>query len=129
MKIIVSTHQGTLYNETIDYCVVHNDDGEFAIMNDHIPVVAIINEGYVKIVRDSDEYYVVIFSGILEFHDNNVSVLAQEAHIGRDKDSAKKHLEEVRKERLEKNRQEQVDFTKKEKELRENLRTTQAGQL
>ena len=129
MKIIVSTHQGNLYNEDIDYCVVHNDDGEFAIMKDHIPVISVIDEGYVKIVRDENEYYVVIISGILEFHNNAVSVLAQEAHIGRDKDSAKQHLEEVRKERLEKNRKEQVDFTKKEKELRDNLRTTNAGQL
>ena len=31
MKIIVSTHQGVLYNEEIDYVVVHSDtDGEYA---------------------------------------------------------------------------------------------------
>lgn len=129
MKIIVSTHQGNLYNEEVDYVVVHNEDGEFAILKDHIPVVAVINEGYVKLVRDKDEYFIVVISGILEYHDNEVSVLAQEAHIGRDQNSAKSHLEEIRKERLEKNRKEQVDFTQKEKELREHLRTTKAGEL
>ncbi|MDE5566641.1 MAG: ATP synthase F1 subunit epsilon [Anaeroplasmataceae bacterium] len=129
MKIIVSTHQGNLYNEEVDYVVVHNDDGEFGILSNHIPVVAVIDEGYVKIVRDKDEFYIVVVSGILEFHDNEVSVLAQEAHIGKDKLSAKAHLEEIHKERLEKNRKEQVDFTQKEKELKEHLRTTKAGQL
>lgn len=129
MRIVVSTHQGNLYNEEVEYVVIRNEDGEFAIMNDHIPVVAVINEGYVKMVRDSSEFFVVIVSGIAEFHDNVISVLAQEAHIGRDKESAKAHLLQIRNERLEKNRQEQVDFTKKEKELREHLRTTKAGNL
>ena len=33
MKIIVSTHQGKLYDEEVDYVVVNNnEDGEFAIM-------------------------------------------------------------------------------------------------
>lgn len=129
MKIIVSTHQGNLYNEEVDYVVVRNDDGEFAILNNHIPVVCVINEGYVKMVRESEEFYVVIVSGILEFHNNEVSVLAQEAHIGVDKESAKAHLLDIRAERLDRNRQETVDFTKKEKELREHLKNAGAGKL
>lgn len=129
MRIIFSTHQGILYNEEVDYIVVHNSDGEFAILNDHIAVIAVIDEGYVKLVREQDQYYVAVMNGILEFHNNEVSVLAQEAHIGKDKESAKAHLDEFRKERLEQNRKEQVDFTQKEKELREHLRNSKAGQL
>ena len=130
MKIIVSTHQGTLYNDTVDYVVVHSTkDGEYGIMENHVPVVSIIEEGYVKLVRDKNEFYVVIFSGILEFHNNVVTVLVQEAHIGRSAESAKEHLNIIRKERLEKNRQESSDFTQKEKELRENLKKTRAGSL
>ncbi|MDE6655493.1 MAG: ATP synthase F1 subunit epsilon [Anaeroplasmataceae bacterium] len=129
MKLIVSTHQGILYNEEVDYVVVHNADGEFAILKEHIPVIAVMDEGYVKMVKDSNEFYVVITNGILEFHDNVASVLAQEAHLGKDKEEAKKALEDFRKERLNQNRQEQVDFTQKEKELREHLRNSKAGQL
>ena len=130
MRIIVSTHQGNLYNEEVDYVVVHSaSDGEFGIMQNHIPVVAVMDEGYVKIVRGNDQYYIVLVSGILEYHDNVVTVLVQEAHIGIDAQSAKSHLEEIRKERTEKNRQESVDFTQKEKELRENLKKAGAGSL
>ena len=32
MKIVVSTHQGTLYNEEIDYFTVHKTDGDFGVM-------------------------------------------------------------------------------------------------
>ncbi len=130
MRIIVSTHQGTLYDDTVDYVVVHSTkDGEYGIMENHVPVVSIIEEGYVKLVRDKNEFYVVIFSGILEFHNNVVTVLVQEAHIGENVEAAKKYLLEARAERLEKNRQEGTDFTQKEKELRESIARSKAGQL
>lgn len=129
MKLIVSTHQGVLYNEEVDYVVVHNADGEFAILKEHVPVIAVMDEGYVKMVKNSDEFFVVITNGILEFHDNVASVLAQEAHLGKDKEEAKQHLESFRKQRLNENRKEQVDFTQKEKELREHLKNSKAGHL
>ncbi len=129
MRLVVSTHQGVLYDEEVEYVVVHNADGEFAILKEHIPVIAVLDEGYVKMVKDANEFFVAITNGILEFHNNIASVLAQEAHIGKDKDEAKKQLEDFRKERLNQNRKEQVDFTQKEKELREHLRNSKAGHL
>lgn len=130
MRVIVSTHQGNLYNEEVDYVVIDsNKDGSFGIMENHVPVVAVMDEGYIKLVRDKDEYYVVLVSGIVEYHDGVVTALVQEAHIGRDQNQAKAYLEEIRKERMEKNKQESVDFTQKEKELRENLKKAAAGNL
>ena len=130
MKIVVSTHQGVLYNEVIDYVVVHDqDDGEYAIMENHIPVVSVMEEGYLKLVRGNDELYVIIVSGILEFHDNFCTVTVQQAQAGRTLESTKIHLAEVRKERLEKNRKESTDFTEKEQELREHIKRAKAGKL
>lgn len=129
MKLIVSTHQGILYDAEVDYVVVHNSDGEFAILKEHVPVIAVLDEGYVKLVQNNEEHFVAITNGILEFHDNVASVLAQEAHMGKSKEEAKQQLENFRKERLNENRKEQVDFTQKEKELREHLKNSKAGQL
>lgn len=130
MRIVVSTHQGNLYNEEVDYVVVHSDsDGEYAVMKDHVPVISVMDTGYIKLVRDKEEFYVVVVSGIFEYHDDLATILVQEAHIGRSAESAKVHLEEIRKERLEKNRQESSDFTQKEQELRENLKKANAGSL
>ena len=92
-------------------------------------VIAVMDEGYVKIVRGDVEYYIVVINGILDYHDNLATILVQEAHIGRDAESAKKHLLEVRRLRLEKNRKESVDLTQKEKELRENISKSKAGNL
>lgn len=130
MKIIVSTHQGNLYNEEVDYLVVHsNTDGDFGIMQNHVPVVSVMEEGYIKLVRDDIELYIVVLSGILEFSNNVATILVQEAHIGQNIESALEHLNAIRKEKLERNRKEGSDFTKKEKELRDHLKNSGAGSL
>lgn len=129
MKFLVSTHQGLLYDEELDYVVVHTEDNEFALMKDHIPLVCVISSGYVKMVRDQDIYYLALSNGILEYKNNVIQIIAQEAHIGVDEVRAKTHLDEVRKDRLEQNKKESSDFTKKESELIENLRKAKAGRL
>lgn len=130
MQIIISTHQGNLYNDTIDYVVVHNStDGEFACLENHVPIISILDEGYVKLVRGEDVLYVVICYGIFELHDNVATILCQEAHIGKTAESAKEHLDTLRKERINQNKQETVDFTQKEKELRDNISKSGAGSL
>lgn len=130
MNIVVSTHQGVLYNEEIDYVVVHSDvDGEYAVMKDHVPVMSVMDTGYVKLVKGNDEFFVILQSAIFEYKDNLAQVLVQEAMIGRTYESAKEHLLAARKERIEKNKKESVDFTQKEKELRENIKKSGAGSL
>lgn len=130
MNVVFSTHQGVLYNEDVDYVVVHSDtDGEYACLKDHVPVISVMDTGYIKLVKDKDEFYVVIQSGIFEFKDNLAQVLVQEAMIGKTYESAKSHLLAIRQERLERNRKESTDFTKMEQELRENIKTTKAGSL
>ena len=97
MQVVISTHQGNLYNEEVDYVVVHSEtDGGYGIMNNHVPVVSIIDEGYVKLVRGNDQFYVVIVSGVLEFHENVATILVQEAHIGNTPEYAKEALLEIR---------------------------------
>ena len=129
MRICVSTHQGKLYDDEITYVVVKNEDGEFAIMKDHVPIVCVIPRGYVKLVVPNQEVFLAVVNGVLQFNDNVINVIAQGAHIGYSKDSAQEHLDTVRNERLELNRKTNVDFTQKEKEILDNLRRSKAGSL
>lgn len=129
MKICVSTHQGKLYDDEITYAIVKNDDGEFAIMKNHIPLVCVIPTGYLKLVVERQEVYLAVINGMLEFKDNIINVIAQGAHIGYSKESALEHLQSVRNERLELNRKANVELTQKEKELIESIRMSKAGNL
>jgi len=130
MKITVTTPLGELYNEELDYVVITSKmNGEFAILKDHIPIISSIDTGYVKMVRGEQEVFTVIINGVIEYSNNVVSVIAQEAHIGMNKDSAMDHLETVRKDRLEENKRRNVDFAKAERELKQNVKEAKAGKL
>ena len=130
MKFVISTHKGVLYNDEIDYFVVKNDEGEFAILKDHTPVISVITSGYVKIVRESNvEYYYVLVNGLVEFSNNNATVLAQEAINGETYESAKAELERIRKERIETIKKSNLDYTKLEQDLRKNIKASKAGRL
>jgi len=129
MNIVVSTHQGQLLNDEVDYIVCKNESGEFAIMKDHIPTVAVIKKGFLKLVLNKQNLFVAIDNGILEFKENKVTVIAQDGFIGRDKDNVKLNLEKIIKERLEANRASSVDFTEKERDLIDNIKKSGAGKL
>lgn len=130
MQISVVTPQGLLYSEEIDYVVVSSKSlGEFAILKDHIPIISTIDEGYVKIVKGEKEIFTVVLNGVVEHQDNIVNVIAQEAHVGLNKDSAMEHLNEVRKLRIEENKRRQVDFLLAEKELKKSVKDAKASKL
>lgn len=130
MNISVVTPQGELYKEEIDYVVVTSKmNGEFAIMQGHIPIISTIDTGYVKMIKDEKEVFVVIINGVVEHQSNQINVIAQEAHVGISKDSAMDHLNKVREERLAENKRKNVDFAKAERELKKNVKDAKAGSI
>ena len=130
MKITVVTPQGELYNEEVEYVVVTSQmNGEFAIMKGHIPIISTIDTGYVKMVRGEQRLYTVVINGVVEHQNDVVNVIAQEAHIGMNENSAMQHLETVRKERLEENKRRNVDFVQAERELKKSVKEAKAGKL
>lgn len=127
IKVNVVTPDGQLLTEDVESIVVRNDDGEQGILKDHIPVVIAIDSGFVRLRRGEDLVYVTVLGGFLEFSNNVATVIAQEADVGRDYENALKHLKEYRQQRLEENRQRMIDFTKAERELREQVKNIQAS--
>lgn len=127
IKINVVTPRGKLFEEEATTIIVRNIDGEQAIMRDHTPVVIAINPGYVRLIRDDETLFVTIIGGFLEFSNNIVTVVAQEAEVGRDHENALKHLEDLRKKRLDENKRKNIDFTKAERELKEQIKSINAS--
>ena len=129
MELTILTHQGLVVKETVDFIQVVGDEHNFGILQNHIPLVTVINDGFIKYVIEKNEYFVSVCAAIFEFSNNVATVLAQEAQIGSNIDDAKLKMEEFRNERLKINRQETADFTKKEKELYDHMRNAGASKL
>jgi F-type H+-transporting ATPase subunit epsilon len=125
----VFTQQGKTYTDTITYAIVKNQDGEIGILKDHVPIIIQVREGFLKLVGDNQESYLVIEEAVVEFKDNELSILALEAQIGQTFEKAKAAFDKQKKEKLDFSKRENVDFSKQERELRENIKKSKAGQV
>jgi F-type H+-transporting ATPase subunit epsilon len=129
MRFKVLTQQGRSYQDDIEYVVVKNQEGELAILNDHIPIILHVLDGYLKFVQDKNETFLVVEQAVVEFKDNLLTVLALEAQIGQTLEKAKEAFDKMKKEKLELTKKENIDFSKQERELKENIMKSKAGQL
>jgi F-type H+-transporting ATPase subunit epsilon len=130
MKISIVTPDGELYNETVNSIIVSaSNNGDYAILNDHLPIISTIDTGYIKLAQDNLIYYVVVINGVVENHHNMITVIAQDAFIGDSKESAMENLMEIRKNRIEENRERNIELAKAEKELQKQIKQTGAGHL
>jgi F-type H+-transporting ATPase subunit epsilon len=119
---------GVQFQEAIDHFVVQSrSTGDFAVLEDHVPVIAALEYATIKLVTKSSTLFVVVINGNLEFSGNEASVIAQEANVGKTEAQALAALEEFREIRIEENRARQVDFTKAENELKKNIKQAGAG--
>ncbi len=125
----VLTQQGKSLTDEVEYVVIRNEDGELAILKDHTPIILQIREGFVRFVTDKSEKYLVVEQGVIEFKNNELSILALEAQMGDTFEEAKKTFDQVKKEKLDLTKKENVDFSKLERELKENITKGKAGQV
>jgi F-type H+-transporting ATPase subunit epsilon len=129
MKFNVLTQVGNTYSDTCLYVVVKNKDGELAILDQHIPIIVYVQEGYVKFVGEQSTNFLVVEQGVVEFKDNVLTILALEAQIGVTYEKAKAAFDDAKQEKLQLTKKENVDFSKQERELKENIRKGRAGNL
>lgn len=129
MKFKVLTQQGKTLSDDIDFAVVKSQDGEVGILDNHIPIVISVKQGHIKLERGQDVTYLVVEQAIVEFRDHELSILALEAQIGKTLEQAKKAFDHMKQEKLELTKKETVDFFKLEKELKENIMKSKAGQI
>ncbi len=130
MKIIIVTPDGELYNEEVSFVLVSSkSNGEYGILQNHLPIASTIDTGYLKLEQGDLVFYVVVIGGLLEHHNNVITVIAQDAFIGRSKEQAFDNLNQIRQSRIEDNRKRNIELIKAERELRKQIQQTGAGSV
>ncbi len=128
MKLTVSTPIGVVYDSDVNHIVCKSQDGEFAIFKDHIAIVSIIGEGYVKAVNNGEEF-IAIESGVLEYNNNVCTVLAQEGFTGKTYEEAKRRKSNYNDTRDQENKKKMTDLALAESELKKQIKKTGAGKV
>lgn len=88
MTLEVVTPEKTQCKETITYINVPTVAGSIGILYNHAPIVTLVEIGRLNYTRsDGEEVTLVITEGVLELHDNKITLLVNAAETPEDIDS------------------------------------------
>ena len=93
---IVNPEKSFLSKEDVTEVVVPAFEGEMGILKDHISIISFLKPGIVKLFSKSGQENFYVEDGILEFKDNNLSILT--SSIFNIKDMDKNKVERIIKE-------------------------------
>ena len=72
---IINPEQSFLVKEDVVEVVAPAFEGEMGILKDHIPIISFLKPGILKVISKSSEEKYYLEDGIVEFKDNNLSIL------------------------------------------------------
>jgi F-type H+-transporting ATPase subunit epsilon len=108
---IVNPEKSFLSKEDITEVIVPAFEGEMGILKDHISIISFLKPGIVKLFSKSGQENFYVEDGILEFKNNNLSILT--SSIFNIKDMDKNRIEKIIKEsETESNNREMTDQKK-----------------
>jgi len=86
---IVNPEKSFLLKENVTEIVVPAYEGEMGILKDHISIISFLKPGIIKIFSNSEEEKYYIEDGIIEFKNNNLSILTSSIFNLTDLDKSK----------------------------------------
>ena len=72
---IVNPEKSFLSKEDVNEVVVPAFEGEMGILKDHISIISFLKPGIIKIFAKSEDQKYFVEDGIIEFKNNNLSIL------------------------------------------------------
>tara|TARA_Y100000590_G_C15412810_1_gene898232 strand:- start:383 stop:781 length:399 start_codon:yes stop_codon:yes gene_type:complete len=72
---IINPEESFLVKEDVIEVVVPAFEGEMGILKDHISIISFLKPGIIKVITKSSEEKYYLEDGIVEFKDNNLSIL------------------------------------------------------
>ena len=90
---IVNPDKSFLSKDNVTEVIVPAFEGEIGILKDHISIISFLKPGIIKIYSKSEEEKFYVEDGIIEFKNNNLSVLT--SSIFNLKDMEKNKIEEL----------------------------------
>ncbi len=72
---IVNPEQSFLSKDDVTEVIVPAFEGEMGILKDHIPIISFMKPGIIKILSKSGDENYFVEDGIVEFKNNNLSIL------------------------------------------------------
>lgn len=115
IKVSVVTPDGPVYESNVEMVSTKARSGELGILPGHIPTVAPLQIGAVRLKNGSNTEFVAVSGGFLEVRPDQVTILAQSAEQSSEIDLERAlRAKERAEQRLREKQQENVDFRRAE---------------
>ncbi len=108
---IVNPEKSFLSKENVTEVVVPAFEGEMGILKDHISIISFLKPGIIKVYSKSEENKYFVEDGIVEFKDNNLSILTSSIYNMTDLDRNK--IDQILKEAEKESSVDNIDDQKK----------------
>jgi F-type H+-transporting ATPase subunit epsilon len=105
IKFKIVTPEKTVFENEIDQATIPTMDGEITILPNHQSYIASLKPGAMMLKKDGEETLLCISGGFIEFHGNELIVLADTAERAEEIDLeraevARKKAEELQKQKI-----------------------------
>jgi len=128
LKLIIVTPKGEVINEEFDGITANGDQGEIGILENRLPIIIRISDGFVKAYKEKKTVFACINHGILDNDHNVVTIVCNEACLGETLEEAKANLDKQRELIKSQNKQHNVDFATAEKDLAKAIKESKASE-
>ena len=80
MHVEILTMESILLSTEAKSVVVPGKGGQFEMLNNHAPIISILDKGYIKVVdNNNEEKLIEINGGSIEMSNNKITILANTA--------------------------------------------------
>jgi F-type H+-transporting ATPase subunit epsilon len=129
VSVSIVTPDGPVYESDVEMVSTKAASGELGILPGHVPMVAPLAIGAVRLKKDGHTDLVAVSGGFLEVRPDKVTILAQAAENANEIDidraiRAKQRAEE----RLQRQKQSEIDYRRAELALRRALNRINVAQ-
>lgn len=118
VKVSVVTPNGPVYDAEVEMVSTKAQSGELGILPGHIPMVAPLEIGAVRLKKGGQTEYVAVNGGFLEVRPDAVTILAQSAEQAESIDVARAKAAKARAEKRLQDRQDNADAKRAELALK-----------
>jgi F-type H+-transporting ATPase subunit epsilon len=111
IKVSVVTPDGPVYESDVEMVSTKAQSGELGILPGHIPMVAPLAIGVVRLKKEGQQELVAVSGGFIEVRPDQVTILAQAAEKSSDIDVERaQRAKERAEQRLKEQQSEDIDF-------------------
>lgn len=119
IKVNIVTPDGPVYDSEVNMIIANTATGEIGVLPGHIPMVAPLQVGAIRLIKDGQTDIVAVSGGFLEIRPDQVAILAQAAEVSSTIDISRAKEAVIRaEERLSLSKKDDVDFNRAELSLK-----------